>query len=724
MNFRLSLKEYCLLLISIAGIALSLRSLYIIYHKYFPILYWDEWSFPLELLNGESKTVSLSYLFRAHNEHIISTTKLLFILDYFLFHLTNGPLVAAVATCAAILSILLATLIYRDQRKDLEFLTLACVLTASGLSMVQWENLLWGFQPQFYLVLIGAVLSIASAVKLSETEKFSQQAFWFFILLLATAFCVFSMGNGVAIPISVVIYFILVRYKLRTSFLFAVIGVALIIPGLMASASAPKVGDPTLKTPLNMAAYFVAMIANPITRSAWSAIGFGILICIVLGVIFVKFVVIPWIRNRQVDRISAALFALCSFLLASAMATTYGRTSLGLGTALSSRYSTPMLFLTMTIFSILLRRFIIAPAGSGLKKAPATVLLLVFMLAVVAFTTFRRDVEKTYTAVSETTARAAYFVVSGVDDEVQLGHLYPDSKALRRALDFIRRNHLNVFAPHGDLSMPSAADIQAVINPPQAESCRRASVDFVTRLAENQWQVSGWATDDKGKTPRWIIATNSTGRLIGFTKPLERRPDVTKAVGAERDFKGFLLPIASREVLDGSIKLGVLSELEAPCLITIPRLPFGPYVTGPLALEVLQGDIATDGQTATPGQPSVLQVPPPYTNATTVGTWVSSDENMGAVRYSLKDIPCKDVFLPVMNGPSAQGVTLQIDYGGNQSLSDSIDLAPFVPHVWNFFRVPTTKACHNGFANLTLALVDKGQGWGAWAAMGLPGQAK
>jgi hypothetical protein len=383
-----------------------------------------------------------------------------------------------------------------------------------------------------------------------------------------------------------------------------------------------------------------------------------------------------------------------------------------------------MLFLTMTIFSILLRRSITAPAGPGSKKAPTTVLLLVAMLAVVAFTTFRRDVERTYTAVSATTARAAYFVVSGVDDDVQLGHLYPDNQALRRALDFIRRNRLNMFAPHGGLPMPSAADIQAVMNTPQTESCKRASVDFATRLAENQWQLSGWATDDEGKTPRWIMATNSAGQLIGFTKPLEPRPDVTKAVGTERGFKGFLLPIASGENLVGPIKLGIQSESGTPCLISVPRLPSGPYITNPPALDVLQGDIATDGQTAMPGLPSVLQVPPPYPNATIAGTWMSSDENTGSIRYSLKNIPCKDVFLPVISGPSAQGVTLRIDYGGDQNLNDSVDLAPFVPHVWNFFKLPVAKACRNGSASLTLAIVDNGKGWGAWAAMGLPGQAK
>ncbi|MDA4805864.1 hypothetical protein NY486_08180, partial [Enterobacter hormaechei] len=56
-------------------------------------LYWDQWEFATELARSKQDTLSLQYLFAAHNEHVIATTKLLFFLDYYFFSLTNGPLI-------------------------------------------------------------------------------------------------------------------------------------------------------------------------------------------------------------------------------------------------------------------------------------------------------------------------------------------------------------------------------------------------------------------------------------------------------------------------------------------------------------------------------------------------------------------------------------------------------------------------------------------------------
>ncbi|MBD9455604.1 hypothetical protein IB244_29455 [Rhizobium sp. RHZ02] len=722
MQSRISLRSVCLIFISLIGIALSLRSIYTIHEYYIVPLYWDQWSFILDVMNDSSKTLSLSYLFRAHNEHIIASTKVLFLLDYLFFRLTNGPLVAAIALCAMILSISLAGLTYLHRRKDLEFIAFTCVLTASTLSLIQWENLLWGFQPQFYLVLIGAVVSMSAAVKLSETTEFRGQVFWFITLLIAAAFCIFSMGNGIAIPISIVIYFLLVRYNLRASILFAIIGAALMIPGFLAGMGAPKVGDLSLKTPMNIIAYVFAMIGNPIASVSENAVVLGVLVCAALGIVFVRAALIPWLRRKQIDKVSAALFALCSFLIATAMAAAYGRTSLGLGSASSSRYSTPMLFLLMTIFAILLRQRMIALPETDANRSSKIVVILFAMLATVTFTTFRPDVEQTYTALGMPIERAAYSVVSGVDDEAQLAHLFPDVRVLRPALEFLRRNQLNIFSPESGLSRPSAEDVQAASNTSQMETCKRASVDSTSRLAENQWKVSGWATDDKGATPRWIIATDQTGRLLGFTKPLEPRPDVAAAVAAEPHFRGFALSMASNGPPDEPIKLSIISRSGLPCFVIAPRLPYGPYVTNPLTLRVLPGEIAMEGEVAKPGVPNAIQAPPPYANATVMGTWASSDDNTGSVRYSLRDISCKDVFLPVLNGPNAQGVRLQVDYG--EGLSDSIELLPFPRHQWNFFKLSVDKGCHNGSASLDVEIVDNGHSWGAWAAMALPGQAQ
>src|SRR4051812_18788260 len=192
--------------VTVISIALIVRTLLIVYQYKIVPLYWDQWISVVDYLGYPTQALTLKYIFQAHNEHVIATAKILFFLDYYYLHFINGPLVLAVVVSAILMAILVSILFFAGQRKGVLFWTVLSVLTASSLSMVQWQNLVWGFQQPFYLVNIGAVLSVLCAAKVCESKDTLRHSIWFIALLFSISFCVFSLGNGVAIPMAVLMF--------------------------------------------------------------------------------------------------------------------------------------------------------------------------------------------------------------------------------------------------------------------------------------------------------------------------------------------------------------------------------------------------------------------------------------------------------------------------------------------------------------------------------------
>ena len=74
-----------LALVCLLSLVLIVYSILFVRENYMIPLYWDQWEFATELARSKQNTLSLQYLFAAHNEPIIATTKPLVFLDYCFF---------------------------------------------------------------------------------------------------------------------------------------------------------------------------------------------------------------------------------------------------------------------------------------------------------------------------------------------------------------------------------------------------------------------------------------------------------------------------------------------------------------------------------------------------------------------------------------------------------------------------------------------------------------
>ncbi|PRD52427.1 hypothetical protein [Phyllobacterium myrsinacearum] len=680
-------------------------------------LFWDQWEFAIDLAKSKQDALSLQYFFKAHNEHVIATTKLLFFLDYYFFSLTNGPLVVSIGIATFCVAWLLAKLLFINDKESRYFYPFFLLFSASGFSLAQWENLLWGFQPQFYLVLIFTLMSCLIGLKISDREQVTP-SWWFTVLIVTTGLGVFSMGNGIALPVSIVILFVLRRYRPVKTVLYAFIA-ALFIGALVAlTRGAPTVGDPALKTLGNLMSFFFGMLGSPISSRGVFAAICGVILFGAFGILFLFHILMPFLRRRPLDEALVGLFAFASFLFATAVGATWGRTALGTGAALASRYSTPMLVLWMTLFAILFRVTVISdrrPSHRQLRSG----LWIILALGVAAWTSFRPG-NIAGAGQANAANQAGYFLSSGVGLDEQLLKLYPSPSRIRPAIDYLRNAKLNLFAESPDLSASSWK--QWTDKPAQA--CELEYVDKVQRLSASAWQAVGWVTNAARQTPSWIVAVDSSQNVLGYTVPLQPRSDVVKAVGLSDSYRGFTVPInmTSANTAFPISLLAIFGEDESPCRINLPPLPNGPFLIQPGELAPLRTEVVHSGATASPGIPPVLSIGAPYEGSEISGTWVSSDENVGKITYNVLDTSCQSVILPILRGPSAEGLSLVIKSNGKMISDDTKVFDSLQPHLWQYLQISAFDACKEGEKlNLSITLEDNGRGWGAWGAMATPG---
>lgn len=489
------------------SLMLIIYSILFVRGNYMVPLFWDQWEFAIDLAKSKQDTLSLQYLFAAHNEHVIATTKLLFFLDYYFFSLTNGPLIVSIGIATFCIAWLLAKLLFVNDKENKYFYPFFLLFSASGFSLAQWENLLWGFQPQFYLVLIFTLLSCLIGLKISDREQITSP-WWFAGLIVTTGLGVFSMGNGIALPISILILLVLRCYRPIKTVLYGAAGALLIGVFIVLTRGAPAVGEPALKTFGNFISFFFGMLGSPITNKGVIAAIFGLLLFGAYGILFLYHVLIPFLRRRPLDDALVGLFALASFLFATAVGAAWGRFSLGPGAALASRYATPMLVLWMTLFAILFRVTVRSEHRPSNRQVRSGLCILL-ALSVAAWTSLKPG---NIASVGQANAvnQAGYFLSSGVGIDEQLLKLYPSPGRIRPAIDFLRDAKLNLFAENPELFALSWK--QWTDKPARAREL--GYVDKVQHLSASAWQAAGWATNAARQTPRWIVAVDASQNVV------------------------------------------------------------------------------------------------------------------------------------------------------------------------------------------------------------------
>ncbi|GMT50034.1 MAG: hypothetical protein IEMM0008_1573 [bacterium] len=280
--------------------------------------------------------LDLSALWDQHNEHRIVLTKLILYLNYVLgfdtlFIMYLNQFIHLITSFFLAIGII-SEMKLSNKLISKSFISLFIfILFAFLFSPTQSDNILWSFQNQWYLCLMGTVLSIIGVHKL----KYS----W---TLPGILISYLSLASWVAIIPVYIIYFIFLYFNLKDSYKNKVIifilshlalFIGLLILYLWDLNKTVGLGEILLflKNPMTFIGYVLAFLGSPMAWSLWSAQVFGV-------IFLVCFVYLAYINFKQ-RQLSMGLL-LIIWVLAVASLIGLGRLGYGELQALSSRYST------------------------------------------------------------------------------------------------------------------------------------------------------------------------------------------------------------------------------------------------------------------------------------------------------------------------------------------------------------------------------------------------
>lgn len=453
-------------------------------------------------------------IYQWHNEHRLVVPKLWFLADLALADGRQTLLLAAIYVSTLLHAALLA-LIYRGLGHSARAAALAFLIAAAAmLSPVQYENLLKGFQIQFVQVWLFATLAVAFiAWAPVRTGRPLLLGVGVIAAILAGLTSTYSMINGLAIWPILVVFALWRRLPVGWTLLVAAVGgavLALEVPGLIERlGTGGRNGVDAVSVVLFAARYLTSAIGM-IGTLGQEIVGIVAVLAIVLAG------VTGLLRPSTTPSFRMALYAICAFLVAAAVATAFGRLETGLGAANVSRYTTPSMVFLMSVgllgIDALQRSRYRAMTPHGL--AVSVILLLVPGLIHSLTDAPRRLVGR-----DQTNMAMVSHLAGGYRPET-LQVLYPHWPGRAAAvLDGMQQAGLGPFSrierflpPEGALARPAGEDAA-----PCDGSVEGLQIDPVTGVS-----FAAWLSDARsGYLPSWIVARAPNGKVAAWGARLE-----------------------------------------------------------------------------------------------------------------------------------------------------------------------------------------------------------
>ncbi|MBE9463519.1 hypothetical protein ACFP1I_11365 [Dyadobacter subterraneus] len=289
---------------------------YYVEHFAVSLPFWDQWDAEGDHLLRPwlEGTFKFQDLWLPHNEHRVLPTRLLTLLSYEISghwnNLTEARINILLASSSPFLLILL---VYKTgELKGIKWLMLPVILTGAVFPFV-WENLLVGFQSQFYFLILFTV----SALALSVWRPFKTVSF--ILIFILCVLSVFTMASGIMTPFAVASVYIFHAYlgkKQAKTILFISI---LLITALVGYLTIPPMpGHEIFKahSVKELFTTFLLMESWPFKVRYWAALMLWIPTCIALPYL---------IHHKNFTRYDLLMAGCLLWSLLQAFATSYGR---------------------------------------------------------------------------------------------------------------------------------------------------------------------------------------------------------------------------------------------------------------------------------------------------------------------------------------------------------------------------------------------------------------
>jgi hypothetical protein len=488
------------------------------------VAHWDEFLFIRYLARQEASDFQWRELFAQHNEHRLLFPSLLYLA---LIKLTHWDSRAGMWTSWVLLVLICGLLFYvfrrTEQTTAVAFLKFAPIVWLLH-SWRQYENLLWGFQFCFYLLIFFMLLAL---VMLDTDRKFGAR-FW--LAVSAGVGASFSLANGLLVwPLGLLMLLIqrFIPHEqtqasrsfvwwLRVS-LWTASGLAtsaLYLIGYQKPAYHPGVLY-ALRHPTSAIRAFLAYLGLPLAAELYPAIVAGLLILTLFGLVSCG-----WLIKGVTSRtLFPALLVLLS-LLSGAMITV-GRLSFGIEAMLAPRYTSfALLGLAGTYWLVVLLH------SEWLRARLLGAVITLILLSTLGGYLIGWKVGEATFATRQTLA--FYLLTAPIQSAENLGKLFPSARA--ENFEVIRQRGANVYAQAvNPAAMRQATAPDTLYHIDLVDGQRpeaKAGPLIIAADQKKSIEITGWAVDSPAGTMAWGVLVEADGKKEFPTTYGLLRPDV------------------------------------------------------------------------------------------------------------------------------------------------------------------------------------------------------
>jgi hypothetical protein len=505
-------------------------------NNYSPVPFGDMWLGYLDFFQHVGER-GLNHWWEQHNEHRIVLSRLLFWFDLAVLQ-GHWPFLQIINYLLAFLLWIVLCVVAEEHMAAIgepELIRyVRPLLLTPCFSLMQYENLYWGFQSQFFLV---NLLPLCAFFFLSRSTQSDASASRFSLACLFGVLSVGTMANGVlALPILLLQGLVLriSRWRILTLALLSVGSGLAYFWDYHSVASHSSLSRVFIERPFDVLHYTLLYLGTPV----WFLTKNLPLTLIMGGFVIASGVFFLWrvLSGRLQANSPAALLALLFFIGGSALATAGGRVTFGFEQALSYRYSTPALLAWSALFILYVQ--LCAPL---LARKPRWIVLglavplsaMPLQWSLQHFSHFGTGVEGKVAVIS---------LQMGVQDHAALEKLglgeYPSWMPVAISQSASAQS-LSVFALPEIQKATAALGLTAERS--SIERCQ-GSIDVIEPLIGDDRfvRVSGWLFEPLTKSvPKLISFVNSQGDVSGYALTGFERSDVASIIHQEARFSGF-----------------------------------------------------------------------------------------------------------------------------------------------------------------------------------------
>ena len=533
-----------------------------LFNNYSAVPFWDMWDgyldFYVKVTNGDWHA-----WFAQHNEHRTIFSNLLFFID---IHFFGGKsiflLIANFTLMASIGWLVLAIIkdIFTDKTNESISHHLLWIGSLFSIVMIfswiQENNIVWGFQSQFFAAYFFPLLSFYLLVKSVQNNN----TWHYIVALLAGIISAGTMANGVmALPILLLLSLLLKNHFLKSIVIFITsLGVLyLYFSDYHAPVGHGSLSDTLINHPKEFFQYIFAYLGGIFyyifgkrSHSIPQFFGFTM---ILTSLFFTYVALIKKNSNRY-------YYVILGYLLyygGTAFGTAGGRVIFGLDQAFASRYMTPSLIAWSLLLVVLLHYF-------KNNKKIVNILLAFIVIICITLSVFQLQVFKNQSDSLFDRKVAIVALEMGIRDESYIKNIFPFVDwIITMAQEPIHRN-LSIFGHDSikDVGLMMGQTIQTL-----PKNNFIGHIDEITTIQEDSkaLRFKGWIFDqDLQQIPNKLFVLNQKNKIIGYLLVGSSRNDVSESIHKKALKSGYIGYCFKADISDDIYLVDIISNKKLP----------------------------------------------------------------------------------------------------------------------------------------------------------------